>query len=237
MDFNQIDNIRDIEDRLKKINKVVTKVNYDGNATKDVDGGKWSITNIVQQFDRSTGAQMASTHVNGVTSRGKFKGVSILAQLQVKLKVMTRQACTFDKNENKLDKCPVTDEFILASDKPKDGDIVRVSEGQKVINPVTEKDYTKKELDYMKMSGEPTYNYEDYVVEKGVITVSGVHAQQLLNTKGHRLVVPEFKRPHSEYIKEPTKGKQRRITNWLFKEIGDAPKKKTKPVVTQANDN
>jgi len=240
MNFKEIDSINDMDEKRKAVNTSIKKANYKGDALSSGEPGKWSISDIVHQFDDSAGATMAAMHVHGKTSRGKYKGQSILNQIAVKLKVLTRQACYADKDGFRISKDPTTDEFVLFNELPVDGDVVRVEHGQKVLDPDTEKEYTLKELNYMKMSGQPTYEYTDYVVEGGYVVVNGEHAHQMLLTKGKRLVVPEYERAHSVFQKEPSKGKKMRITNWLFEEVADVvpakPKRTRKPVVKD-NDN
>jgi hypothetical protein len=220
MDFTKLDSIREIEEKRKAVKKAVTKKNYNGNPDDD---STWSLFDIISQFYRSTCAQMASTHINGDNSRGKRIRQPILNEIQVKLKVLSRQACHEDSEGVALNKNPLTDEFVLYTDKPKDGDVVRVKRGNLTFNEDTEKLYSKQEIDNMRMMGIPTYDYEDYEVENGCILVNGVDAMHLLSTKGERLVVPKHKKAHSTFSKEPTKGDKRRITNWLFAEVGDEP--------------
>jgi len=241
MNFRDIDAINDIEQKRKKVNTSITRATYNGDALSTGNKSQWCISDIVLQFDDSAAAAMAAMHVHGKTSRGKFKGQSIVADIAVKLKVLTRQACYSDSTGERISKDPTTDEFVLFTDKPIDGDIVRVKQGQKVMDLNTEREYTLKELNYMKMSGEPTYNYNEYEVKDGHIVVNGADAHQMLGTKGKRLVAPQFETPHSIYQKEPSKGRQRRITNWLFEEVADIkpePKiKRTRKPVVKNNDN
>jgi len=217
MDFTSLDSIKEIEKKRAKINSIISKKNYSGSS----DDKSWSITDIITQFYRSTCAQMASTHINGDDSKGKKIKLNILESIDVKIKVLSRQACSFDSKGKELNRNPLTNEFVLYTEQPKDGDVVRVKRGALVVNEATEKIYTKQEIDNMRMMDLPTYKYEDYTVKGGCIAVTGTDAMHLLSTKGKRIVVPKHKKPHSKFIKDPTLGKERRITNWLFEEVSN----------------
>lgn len=217
MDFTQLDAIKEIEKKRERINKTISKRNYKGKS----DDKTWSLTDIINQFTRSTSAQMTSTHINGDDSTGKKIKTNILDAIDVKIKVLSRQACYCDSDGTLISKDPLTDNFVLYTDLPVDGDIVRVKRGNLVVNENTEKLYTFQELSHMRMMDIPTYKFEDYVVEDGCIEVNGTDAMHLLSTKGKRIVVPRYTKPHSVYQKDPTKGKERRITNWLFEEVAN----------------
>lgn len=217
MDFTKLDAIEETKKKRSTINKIITKRSYSGKSGDQT----WSLTDIVTQFTRSTSAQMASTHINGEDSTGKRIKTNILDSIDVKIKVLSRQACYSDSKGVLISKDPLTNNFVLYTDLPVDGDVVRVKRGNLVINEDTEELYTFQELAHMRMMEIPTYKFEDYVIENGCITVSGVDAMHLLSTKGKRVVVPRYSKPHSIYQKEPTKGKERRITNWLFEEVAN----------------
>jgi hypothetical protein len=64
-----------------------------------------------------------------------------------------------------------------------------------------------------------TYHWTEYTVDKdGCITVPFMHALQLLQKRGKRVVNPQFRRGDPP-DQTGTKPRARQITNWHFEEV------------------
>ncbi len=215
--------------------------------------GEWCLTEILNA--RSGAASSAIRYIEGVDSAGKpIKGrrgalrMDDGRELVIKLRVLSRQACTEDSDGKGINTWDTTEtdaenynnEFCPeVGDKPLTGDVVWVKGDARTHDPVTGEPLTKRfrlalvarmeaKLGRKIKPALATHYQDKYTVDKdGCIVVPYVTALQLLSLKGRGLVLPQFKGG----AKRGDKVKSRRITNWLFEEVckGDEKPKRRKP--------
>ena len=219
MNFSQIDALGSNDERMKAVVKKVTDKSYDGSARKDDE--KWSATDIVTQFRTSASAPLASCVVGGATPSGKVvKRIAMTDTLIVKLKVLSRHACYTDGKEKRIITDPTSTKQVLSTEKPVKGDVVRIKKGAALTNPVTGAALTVYERNRAIAAGEPLFEYEIAEVDgDGCISVPLGDAISMLNRNGFRIAFPEHNQAHSS-IKDTEEGQKRRITNWLYEEVG-----------------
>jgi hypothetical protein len=240
--LGKLSNRQDVYGALRKI---IIAANY------GKDDGQWSITELINE--RSNAANAARRLIEGVDQNGRKDGAGHLRgengqEFSVKLRVLTRQACMTDKDGNPIDYWDVTNENeedgVICpkyTDAPKEGDYVWVKGDPMVNHPDTGKKLQKKdrmalharrqsELGYDVKPDLALFYWTQYPVDAdGCITVSYVHAVQLLTTKGKRIVLPEFT-TGTKKKSAKDKSVKRFITNWLFEEaVLSPPKPKPEP--------
>lgn len=232
--FSKIDRLGDQQVRLAEIKKQITKGTYDGAARGNVEG--WSLTDMISQQQIASSAIQGMCHINGVDTRGKKKkgGKPISNGLEVRLKVLTRQACFADSKGKRIYKDPTQPDMTLEPEAPRKGDVIRIRGDQK-----TEGEngglLTSSEREYMIDNNISLYYFEDVVVDgDGCINVDCEQAMQLLRRNGKKIRKPQHQKPHSS-IKNRAEGQKRRVTNWLFEEVSaDYTAKKPRAPKTEA---
>jgi hypothetical protein len=219
MRFTKIDQLGDAIVRANEIAKLITVKSYDGDSRGDKPG--WSLTDIIAQTGIASCAVDAMCLVNGVTTRGKrVNNRPMSLTMDVKLKVLTRQACHSDKDGVRISTDPTSDDMVFDFEKPKNGDIVRVRTEESLVNKRTGTALSVQEREYAIDNGEPLYDYEDVVVdEDGCITVPAGLAIGMLRMNGKKIRKPSHMKPHSS-ISNQKEAQKRRITNWLYEEVG-----------------
>jgi hypothetical protein len=187
----------------------------------------WSLTEILQGQDIPS--HMALCALSGVKSDGTRLDEKACDGMRYRLKVLTRQACSRDKDGrgiNGYDIMPSDGTEIGEpahrpewKEEPKPGDIVRVKGNMLEEDPETgyKMGYVTKRI--MISQGREIYKYREYAVdEDGCITVPIDHAAQLLTKNGQGIAFPKRKRLNRK-DREGTYDNQRIITNWHFKEV------------------
>lgn len=219
----------------KAVREMLTPDNY---GSKSGDG--WSITDLLHTDDQ-IGAE-AFSMLSGRDSRGKPTNLHPKAKgMQFKLKVLTRQACYCDSDGGLIcGNSPLRYNnqgidytiFPNATDKPVDGDVVRVKWEYIDVDPDTGKYIDsaaqKQNIEWRHGLG-AVYQQLEYVVEDGCITVPFEIALHLLKKWGKKVVFPQHARKNSNLVGEEY-AKQRVITNWRFEEVLPTAKVEKQPV-------
>jgi hypothetical protein len=201
----------------RQIAQIVTPDNY------GFDNGQWNLTDIIVESSslRFPALQLiAGDQPNGKPSPGGPMRGRDGEKLRFRLQVLTRQACSRDKDGNPLngwDKDKQGDGNPEPGDSPQHGDVVRIKGDFK------QRDSAGNELRLAarvaaRHRGEEIWNYAEKIVdEDGCISCNYAQAHQLLSQKGYRIVFPEH-RQRDKAAEEKNKP-QRTITNWHFKEV------------------
>ncbi len=210
--------------------------------------GEWCRTELINE--RSAAAAIARRYVEGVKNDGSISESGPMRskdglEFTVRLKVLSRQACTEDADGHGINTWDTTEvekenfnrEWCpQVDDKPLQGDKVWVKGNAYTHDPETGEPLTKKFRLALKARVEArmgraikpalaTHRHSKYPVDAdGCITVPYITAVQLLSLKGRGLVLPQFKSGASRGNDKET----RQITNWLFEESCDEPQPKKK---------
>lgn len=216
----------------------------------DPDG--WSITSIVSSTSRANSAAM------NVLSRRNMDG-GILPDGQskpmkpIKLKVLTRQACSADKDGKilnharkllaheedeakagsfpRVETLPVAGDFVLVQ-----GDMREINEVGVRMTPDVAFDFERRHQHekYKWKNGLKNF-YKDYAVdEDGCILVEPIDAVQLLKFYGEEVVFPKFRK--EDLALESGMKARRVITNWMYREV-PADYKEPKETAPQQQQN
>ena len=252
IDWTKFTGARNAQEARVKMVEMIRPDNY------GKGDGQWCLTELINE--RSSEAEMAIRHIEGVGTDGKkaqsgaMKTPSGL-EFTVKLRVLSRQACfeTVDgKGINSWDTTDTEDEnwnnelCPLAIDKPVKGDVVWVKGNALTHDPQTGKPLIKRYKLALKARVEAqlgrtikphiaTHYHEKYTVDaNSCITVPYLTAVQLLKSKGRGLVLPQF----TEGAGRVKDKKVRQITNWLFEEVTpdeEVKKKRTRTPKVKAD--
>lgn len=221
--FSKFDVTRIGKEKFESVKKAVARKKYDGAARKDASEG-WSLTDIITQARASSSAHMAAVLISGYNLAGKkTNGNPVVNTINVKLKVVSRQACYKDEDGKILQKDPTRNDFVLNGELPQEGDTVRVKTGSKLYDEYSGDALNVWQRNALINSGDSVYEYEEFEVdENGCITLPMPLAWTLLKTNGVRVKSPQFGKAHSTLAKkDPDLAEKRIITNWLYEEVSE----------------
>lgn len=187
----------------------------------------WTVTEMLIGIDQVTIAVLNA--LCGTMVTGEKKGAGSRPPIRtIKLKVLTRQACSCDAQGNIINGT-LTGCDRFAKDAPSidtppiPGDIIVVKGDLRTKEDIGE-DPTPRALanfeqrhqhEKFRFRSALRNNYDEYEVDAdGCITVEPAHAIQLLRRNGEELVFPKFKR---EALGDTRP--QRVISNWFFREV------------------
>ncbi len=234
LNWSDFINLRNRNEIHRALMPVVTAANY-GRAP-----GQWTLTELISE--RTNVANCARRLVEGVGLDGKPEKAGPIP-IMIKLRVLSRQACMTAADGEAIntwdttctDKVNYNGELCpTVAEKPQAGDVVWVKGDAHTHDPVTGERLTRARRQAMVARKEAelgreikpnvaTHYWTEYPVDAdGCITVSYLHACQLLTTKGKRLVLPQ----HTTSNRANRDKNIRMITNWLFEEVVPEPKKK-----------
>ena len=241
MDYTVLNSTRGRIQLASELRKILTSDNYD--ADERGRTSKWSITEMINK--KRISAITALCMLTGKQNNGRNleAGHELRsAPKEYRLHVLTRQACTHNKDGNNeavvLPKSPTFDDCVAFTDEPFKGDFIRVKGDSITVDPDTgEKLNNKAARSERIMMGKGLHSYTDYYVDKdNCITVPFEHALQLLSQNGERLGRPQFNDLNSNVIDSLGRvdRKQRKITNWYYREVPVNFKMKKKATPTPA---
>jgi hypothetical protein len=227
MDWKQYDRLETgskIRQEIRR-DKVLTVKTYDGSKLRTKDK-TWSVSEFVRDDLMSRSAFVARCMLFGKTEKGKddinARGANapVSQKVQVKLQVLSRQGCQKDADGNEINVRPKDLEYCTEpTESPVPGDFVIVRQGMKEIND-EDKPLSGADRNGMLLSGESIYHENEYEVDEDLcIDVSLEDAFTLLGKSGKGIVMPEFK-PLLQNLNREEKKFERRISNWLYKEVG-----------------
>ena len=223
MDWKKYDRLATGDLVRNQINEdgTLTEQNYDGSKFIS-DGDTWNISEFIDSTLMCRSAFIARCMLTGKNEKGvdDLNNPNPLSTtMRIKIKVLSRQGCHLDADGEEINVRPKDlDMCINPNDKPKEGDIVLVRDGMKVLNKLS-KPYEGAERNRDIMTGKSIYHESKYKVDAdGCIMVSIKDAFSLLGKAGKRLVMPEFK-PKLSGLNRDDRKLERRISNWLYQEV------------------
>jgi hypothetical protein len=191
------------------------------------DGDSWTLTEVLQGIDIPS--QLALCALAGVKANGERLEEKACEGMRYKLKVLTRQACSRDKDGraiNGFDIMPSDGTEIGGppirpewKEQPEAGDVVRVKGNMLEEDPESGAPMNYLVKRNMIARGREIYKYKEYSVdEDGCISVPLEHAAQLLQQNGESIAFPKWKRLNRK-TSDGRYDDQRQIYNWHFKEV------------------
>ena len=237
MDYRNYPNTGSSTDFRNAVKKDLIIDNYDPDARPGDKG--WSLSEFVENDDRVALTAITLLHGRHTSGRALLDGEGIdqmNEKRNYRLQVLTRQACYADKDGNVFASNPIEPGCPDYNEKPVAGDVVKVKGNMYSEDPATGRKLSRPGVrNDMQRRGKDLYSHRMYKVDgDGCITLEAQHAFQLLKQSGFRLVPVEFRKLNSN-IRTEAGGidkKQRKITNWRFREVAEdfkAEKKVVKP--------
>ena len=184
------------------------------------DDGNWNLTGIIKSPDQR--AAVCMMILEGKLSNQVYSESELIRGpdgevMKFKLQVLSRQACKFDKNGNRIFKSKEAQDksgeegSIVAeyTDPPQEGDVIQFKIGLKHTDDDGEEMNARK-LMSLAMDGQAIHTMRNASVDRnGCISIPCPYAVMALRRNGHRVSFPEFA---GQY-------KPRKVTNWWFKEV------------------
>jgi hypothetical protein len=233
--------IKGLKSKSKIKEAVVQIINEPSNYMGQGENG-WTITEQIMVDDEASAAVLNALVGANVDGTQMSRGM-IQFDKPIRLKVLTRQACVCDKDGkiiNSADKVFACDPFLdgapESDTEPQEGDVVLVKLGLRdEFN--TKQPHEIKKFERIHEHEERPWrngmrnNYKEYSVDAdGCINCVPADAIQLLSKYGEKLVFPKFAAENSNGRGR----KQRKITNWRFREV-PPDYKKPQPTNNSAN--
>jgi len=238
MAFKKIKNAVGIENQMDAIKSTIEDTSL---YLSSADEG-WSVTDALLEGGKIGAGILQSLGSRDLQGDPKAVGDELPIK-NIKLKVLSRQACICDADGNILntenkEKPMSIDPFLMTAPGPEtepvQGDIVLAKGGLRKdmmrMQPLKISTFERQHMHDPKpwKTGKRNFFIECVVDADGCISVHPDIAAQLLTRNGERLVWPKFKSPNSNNVGKP----QRQLSNWLFREV---PPDYKKPQTTTTN--
>jgi len=243
MAFKKIKNAVGVDNQIEQIKATIEDKSL---YLSPADEG-WSVTDALLEGGRIGAGVLQSLGSRDL--QGEPKAVGDESPItNIRLKVLSRQACTCDANGKILntqsaEKPMSVDPFYMdapgADTEPQNGDVVLAKGGLRKdmmrMSPLKISTFERQHMHDPKpwKDGKRNFFIECVVDDDGCISVKPDIAAQLLTRNGERLVWPKFKAKNTNNIDKP----QRQLTNWLFKEVRPDYKKETQTTTPNNQNN
>jgi hypothetical protein len=212
-DVPSINNARKCMAYLRK--NVITPDNY------GFGKGNWNLTELIKESDQRARVCMMILHGclpdgKGPTPGYEFNDIDGNA-FRFKFEVVSRHACKFDKDGNRIwnnehgkEAIGSSEDIVLKyGEKPVIGDVVMFKETPILVNDEGEPINSEERMN-MASEHKPIHRFRRFIVDNDLcISLPNPFAQMGLEHHGYKLLKPEFNKGY----------RARGITNWWFREV------------------